>query len=153
MNSLEISNAKNSKESWQSNNEFLNKKRKTTEVKELDINGQLITGDDSAVAKFFEKLVYRQLSSFLRLNGILEQSGFRHQHSTETAQLRFTNEWLFNMDRGLLGGALFLYLKKAFYTVDHHILLSKLELCVIKGTSLKWFECIPFWSKPNMLCQ
>ena len=31
-------------------------------------------------------------------------------------------------------------LKKAFDTVDHHILLSKLELCDIKGTSLKWFE-------------
>ena len=44
------------------------------------------------------------------------------------------------MDRGLLSGVLFLDLKKAFDTVDHHILLSKLELCSIKGTSLKWFE-------------
>ena len=86
------------------------------------------------MAKFFEKLVYRQLSSFLRLNGILvrQQSGFRHQHSTETAQLCSTNEWLFNMDRGLLSGSLFLDLKKSFYAVHHHILLLKLELCGIK---------------------
>ena len=98
----------------------------------------------SAVAKLFEKLVYRQLSSFLTLNGILveQQSGFRHKHSTETALLSSTNEWLFNMDRGLLSGVLFLDLKKAFDTVDHHILLSKLGLCGIKGTSLKWFESI-----------
>ena len=70
----------------------------------------------SAVAKLFEKLVYQQLSSFLRLNSILveQQSGFRYQHSTETALLRETNEWLFNMDRGLLSGVLFLDLKKAF---------------------------------------
>ena len=54
--------------------------------------------------------------------------------------------------RGLLSGVLFLDLKKAFDTVDHHILLSKLELCGIKGTSLKWFQS-SFWSKPNMLCE
>ena len=43
----------------------------------------------SAVAKLFEKLVYQQLTSFLRLNDILveQQSGFRHQHSTETELL------------------------------------------------------------------
>ena len=59
---------------------------------------------------------------------------FRHQHSTETALLGSTNEWLFNMDRGLLNGVLFVHLKKVFDTVDHHILLSKFELCSIKGS-------------------
>ena len=47
-----ISNAKNSKESWQTINELLNKKPKTTEVKELDINGQLITDDDEIADAF-----------------------------------------------------------------------------------------------------
>lgn len=40
-----LSNVINSKESWQAINELLNKKSKTTQVKELKVNDQIITGD------------------------------------------------------------------------------------------------------------
>ena len=82
------------------------------------------------VAKLFEGLVYNQLRTFISDNNILveQQSGFRSQHSTETALLGSTNEWLYNMDSGLINGVLFLDLKKAFDTVDHEILLKKLHL-------------------------
>ena len=39
----------------------------------------------------------------------------------ETTLLSSTNEWLYNMDKGLFTGVLFLDLKKAFDTVDHGI--------------------------------
>ena len=58
------------------------------------------------VAKLFEGLVYNQLRTFIL------QSGFRSQHSTETALLGSTNEWLYNMDSGLINEVLFLDLKK-----------------------------------------
>ena len=44
------------------------------------------------------------------------------------------------MDKGLIKGALFLDLKKAFDTVNRKILLTKLEMYGIRGCSLEWFR-------------
>ena len=79
----------------------------------------------STVVKLFEGIVYHQLRSFIAANNILidQQSGFRPKHSTETALISSTNEWLLNMDKGFVNGVLFLDLKKAFNTVNHDILL------------------------------
>ena len=48
--------------------------------------------------------------------------------------------WYVNIDDGLTNAILFIDLKKAFDTIDHEILLSKLELYGFKGASLKLFR-------------
>ena len=70
--------------------------------------------------------------SFLIINRVL--------HSTVTALLEATDNWVFNIDRGNVNAVVFLDVKKAFDPVDHDILLSKMNPYVIQGTALYWFK-------------
>ena len=61
-------------------------------------------------------------------------------HSTETAVTYFADEIHMNMNKGLVTGSVFIDLAKAFDTVDHDILLRKLEYYGICDESLPWFK-------------
>ena len=50
-----------------------------------------------------------------------------------TAILEATDTWAYNIDRGKINAVVFRDLKKVFGTVDHEILLSKLNLYGING--------------------
>ncbi len=95
------------------------------------------------LSKILEKAVAKQLCDFLRNNSLFEdfQSGFRAHHSTETALVKVTNDLLIASDNGLVSVLVLLDLSAAFDTIDHHILLQRLEhLIGIKGTALSWFK-------------
>ena len=94
------------------------------------------------VMKVFERAVQQQLVKFLKENSIFcdQQSGFRECHSTHTATTDVSDYILQNMDRGLLTGAVYLDLKKAFDTVDFQTLLFKLRCLGITDVEYTWFE-------------
>ena len=69
------------------------------------------------------------------------QSAFKKDHSTETALLRVRNDILISMDSHKESILVLLDLTAAFDTLDHDILLQRLEYRFgITGTALKWFE-------------
>jgi Reverse transcriptase (RNA-dependent DNA polymerase) len=93
-------------------------------------------------SKVMEKIVHNRLSSFLNENNLLSESqyGFRKEHSTIHPLTKFLNfiTKAFNDKEHCI--AIFCDLRKAFDTVDHKILLTKLYNLGIQGTELKWFE-------------
>ena len=51
-----------------------------------------------------------------------------------------TNEWCYNIDKGMVNRVLFLDLKKAFDAVNHEILLKKLSYYNVKTAAVHWFR-------------
>jgi len=68
------------------------------------------------VSKVMERAVQVQFLAFLTAHDLLSvnQSGFRENHSTETAIVYLTDNILDHMDRQMSTGAVFIDLKKAF---------------------------------------
>ena len=92
--------------------------------------------------KFLEKVVYKRLYNFLIKYNILfdNQYGFRKNHSTALALLHLYDTLANAIDNKEYTMGVFIDLSKAFDTVNHEILLAKLQHYGIGGTPLKWFE-------------
>ena len=108
--------------------------------KDLSVNYQpislLIT-----ISKILEKIVYKRTYNFLDTHGQLynSQYGFRSKHSCENAISELVGHVVKGHERKEHTAAIFLDLSKAFDTLDHSLLIKKLEIYGIRGISLNWF--------------
>lgn len=95
-----------------------------------------------AIDKVIERAVYKQVASYFEENKLLYnmQSGFRPNHSCETALQAVITSWKEVIDDGQIVLAVFIDLRRAFETVDREILLEKLIAYGIGGKVLEWFQ-------------
>jgi len=92
--------------------------------------------------KVFEKIMHIRLVTFFEKFSVLKQQqfGFQKNRSTSDATLRLVDNISLALKNNNFCCAIFLDLAKAFDTVDHDILLGKLDKIGIRGPVLQWFK-------------
>ena len=82
------------------------------------------------------------MNEFLSANKIFYnyQSGFRTNHSNNLCLSFLTDKILKGFDKGLLNGVVLIDLQKAFDTINHEILLKKLEAIGFLDKYMQWFR-------------
>jgi len=96
----------------------------------------------SILSKIFEKLMFKRLQSFISANGLIcnNQFGFKRGSNTSDAVAEFLNCAYESLNRKDVLMSVFLDFSKAFDTVNHAILLSKLDKLGIRGLVNSWFK-------------
>ena len=94
----------------------------------------------SVFNRIMEKLMYNRLISFIEKMDIIyaKQFGFRSHHSTEQAILSIVDKIQEGIEKGMFSCGIFLDFSKTFDTVNHSILIRKLEHYGVRGIAKDW---------------
>ena len=81
--------------------------------------------------------MYNHLCEFLESKNLIYdlQFGFRQKYSTYHTLIHLTDEIREQLDKGSISCGIFVDFQKAFDTVDHNILIQKLNYDGVRGTA------------------
>ena len=93
------------------------------------------------ISKLLERLVHNQLQGYLKVNEIIHasQAGFRPGHSTQTALFGVFGDIRQAIDDRMMTILILFDFSKAFDSIPHALLLSKLKSLNISNRVLQWF--------------
>jgi len=120
---------------------FITPLLKKLDLDSADVKSYRPISNLSVLSKLLEHLVTRLLLDYLNAYHPLPdcQSTYRSYRSTETAILKVMSDILLALDSGDLAMLTLLYLSAAFDTVDHYILLERLNISYgISHSVLGW---------------
>ena len=94
------------------------------------------------ISKILEKTVHDQMIEYLDQYSILYkyQSGFGTKHSTDFCLSYLNDKILKGFDNGLFTGMILIDPQQAFDTINHNILLEKLEAIGFCDDTVNWFH-------------
>ena len=94
------------------------------------------------ISKIIEKCVFIQIYEYFEKNKLIfgSQYGYRKNHSTETACLELIDKLYKHLDNNQSPFCIFIDLSKAFDTINHQILLSKLKYYGLDDHAISWFK-------------
>ena len=95
-----------------------------------------------SISKIIEKCVFIQIYQYFEKNKLIfgSQYGYRKNHSTETACLELIDKLYKHLDNNQSPFCIFIDLSKAFDTINHQILLSKLKYYGLDDHAVSWFK-------------
>ena len=94
----------------------------------------------SHTSKIFERIVFNQMNLFFESKFSLQLTGFRKNHCPQNALINMIEKWRHALDKGKKVGTIFMDLSKAFDTLNHNLLLAKLDAYGFSFDAIKFVQ-------------
>ena len=101
----------------------------------------------SHISKVCERIIFNQISTYFETYFSKFLTGFRKNHNTQHSLLKMLELWKEALDKGKSVGTIFMNLSKAFDTLNHDLLIAKLEGY---GFSENSFNCIQSYLRSRL---